>query len=165
MMSSPTTSNLFKVPEKFSFRNAAAALILLDDGRYLMQLRDDKPGIFYPDHWGLFGGAIESGEDAEGALRREIKEELGYDVRSLAYFTTMDFGFDSIGANKAVRVFFEIRMASVDVPDLVLTEGRSLEAIAAENLLTERRVVPYDAFAIWMHYCWTHRLWADDETT
>ncbi len=57
--------NLFQVPSGHSFRDAAAAIIFLDDGRYLMQHRDDKPGIFYPDHWGLFGGAIEPGEDPE----------------------------------------------------------------------------------------------------
>ena len=37
--------------------DAAVALIVLDDGRYLLQLRDQKPKIFYPGHWGLFGGA------------------------------------------------------------------------------------------------------------
>ena len=40
-------------------KDAVAALIVLDDGRYLMQQRDDIPGIFYPGYWGLFGGAIE----------------------------------------------------------------------------------------------------------
>ena len=42
--------------------DAAVALIVLDDLRYLMQLRDQKPGIFYPGHWGLFGGGIDPGE-------------------------------------------------------------------------------------------------------
>lgn len=41
--------------------HAAAAVIVFEDGSYLMQLRDQKPGIFYPGHWGLFGGAIDKG--------------------------------------------------------------------------------------------------------
>jgi 8-oxo-dGTP pyrophosphatase MutT (NUDIX family) len=45
--------------------NAAVALIILDDGRFLCQLRSQKPGIFYPDHWGLFGGAADPDESPE----------------------------------------------------------------------------------------------------
>ena len=37
--------------------HAVAALLQLADSRYVMQLRDAKPNIFYPDHWGFFGGA------------------------------------------------------------------------------------------------------------
>ena len=53
-----------------------AAALLVCDGRYLMQLRDDKPGILLPDHWALFGGTVDPGEDAAAAMRRELVEEL-----------------------------------------------------------------------------------------
>ncbi len=42
--------------------DAVAAIITVEDGRYLMQRRDDIPGIFYPGHWGCFGGAVAAGE-------------------------------------------------------------------------------------------------------
>src|SRR5262245_60295753 len=58
--------------------NAVAALLVLPDGRYVMQLRDLKPHIFYPGHWGLFGGAVDEGEDERQALSRELAEELGF---------------------------------------------------------------------------------------
>jgi 8-oxo-dGTP pyrophosphatase MutT (NUDIX family) len=47
---------------------AAAAIIVFEDGRYLLQLRDQKPGIFFPGHWGLFGGATDPGETPEQAV-------------------------------------------------------------------------------------------------
>jgi 8-oxo-dGTP pyrophosphatase MutT (NUDIX family) len=50
--------------------------ILLVDGRYVLQLRDDKPGISAPGVWALFGGRIEPGERPAAALTREIHEEL-----------------------------------------------------------------------------------------
>ena len=53
--------------------NAVVGLILLDGGRYLMQQRSQLPGIFYPGHWGLFGGGVEPGETAEAALERELR--------------------------------------------------------------------------------------------
>ena len=42
--------------------HAVAAPLQLADGRYLMQLRDGNPNIFYPEHWGCFGGAVDAGE-------------------------------------------------------------------------------------------------------
>ena len=42
--------------------HAVAALLQLSDGRYLMQLRNSNPDIFYPEHWGCFGGAVDAGE-------------------------------------------------------------------------------------------------------
>ena len=63
--------------------NAAVALIVDELGRYFVQLRDSKPTIFFPDHWGCFGGAVEPGETDERCLARELDEELGLDLRLL----------------------------------------------------------------------------------
>ena len=53
--------------------DAAVALIVVGhERRYLMQLRDQKSGIFYPGHWGLFGGATDPGESPEQTLEREL---------------------------------------------------------------------------------------------
>jgi 8-oxo-dGTP pyrophosphatase MutT (NUDIX family) len=149
--------NLFHVPPIDSFRDAAAAIIVLDDGRYLMQLRDDKPGIFFPDHWGLFGGASEPGENLATTLRRELLEELGYQIGPAAYFTRMEFGFESLGGNRTVRDYYEVRMPSSAVPGLRLGEGRALRSFSAAEILLEQRVVPYDSFAIWMHFAWVRQ--------
>jgi 8-oxo-dGTP pyrophosphatase MutT (NUDIX family) len=149
--------NIFHVPDTASFRDAAVAIIVLDDGRYLMQLRDDTPGIFYPDHWGLFGGALEPGENCEAALRRELKEELGYAPKSVTYFTTIEFAFECLGANRCARVFYEVRLALDELAGLRLAEGRSMEPLDIADILLNKRVVPYDSFAIWMHYARHHR--------
>ena len=60
-----------------------AIAILYRDGKFLLQLRDDIPGIAYPGCWALFGGHIEPGEIPEIALKRELQEEIGYDVLSV----------------------------------------------------------------------------------
>ena len=89
--------------------NAAVALIVDEEGRYLVQLRDAKPTIFFPDHWGCFGGALEPGENDERCLEREIDEELGLDLRQCAvrHFTTFTFGFGFAGGSVIHRAFFE----------------------------------------------------------
>ena len=54
------------------------ALVILEqqNGDIVLQLRDDKPTIAHPNHWALFGGKIEAGEQPKQAALREIVEEL-----------------------------------------------------------------------------------------
>jgi len=144
--------NLFHVPATANFRDAAVAVIVLDDGRYLMQLRDDKAGIFYPDSWGLFGGAVDAGETAEQALRRELREELNFSPKTLKYLTRMDFDFACVGGKSCYRMFYEVQIRASEVAHFRLNEGRLMEPLPLDDLLLNRRVVPYDAFALWLHY-------------
>ena len=132
-------------------KDAVAALIVLDNGCYLMQQRDDVQGIFYPGYWGLFGGAMERGESAEEALVREVREELAFEVRSPRYFTKVVFDFEFAGLGKLDRFFFEVDMALSTLPDLKLGEGRAFNVFSADQIMAEPRIVPYDAFALWQH--------------
>jgi 8-oxo-dGTP pyrophosphatase MutT (NUDIX family) len=131
--------------------NAVVALIVVDEDRYLMQLRNQKAGIFYPGHWGLFGGAVERGEDPESALRRELHEELGADFSNWAYFTEFTFDFSFQGLGPIWRRYYTLPLSSKRLPDLVLGEGESMKALSAREALLDVRSVPYDAFCIWLH--------------
>lgn len=53
------------------------AIISVGQG-YLCQLRDDRPDIEWPSHWALFGGHVDEGETDMEAIRRELREELGW---------------------------------------------------------------------------------------
>jgi 8-oxo-dGTP pyrophosphatase MutT (NUDIX family) len=129
--------------------DAVAALIVLEDGRYLMQLRDQKPGIFYPGHWGLFGGALDPGETVEQALIRELDEELGLRAKDACYVTDLNFACGRFG--RVIRYYFAVAISSADLRRLTVREGREMRAFFAAEILTLPRVVAYDSFAIWMH--------------
>jgi mutator protein MutT len=129
--------------------NAAVAIIVLDDGNYLLQLRDEIPGIYFPGHWGLFGGAMDKGETAEDALRRELREELSVDIHAMTYFTEFTFDFPAHG--RILRHFYEVLATPDMVGRMVLAEGADMRAFPASHIMTELRVTPYDSFAIWMH--------------
>lgn len=132
-------------------KNAVAALIVLDDGRYLMQQRDDIQGIFYPGYWGLFGGAMEPGETAVEALVREVHEELAFVVTGQTYFTKVVFDFEFAGIGMLDRFFYEVDMPVTALGDLQLGEGHAFDAFTPDQIMAEPRIVPYDAFALWQH--------------
>jgi 8-oxo-dGTP pyrophosphatase MutT (NUDIX family) len=129
--------------------DASVALIVLEDGRYLLQHRDQIPGIFYPGHWGLFGGAVEPGESPGAALRRELSEELGLTNFEAREVTDLTIGFGRLG--RIVRFFFEVRLSSSAAAELTLNEGREMRSFHAKDILTMPRVAPYDSMAIWLH--------------
>lgn len=58
--------------------HGAGIVVVRIDGAVLMQHRDNKSGIFYPDYWGYPGGSVEEGEDFKMAAVRELHEETGY---------------------------------------------------------------------------------------
>jgi 8-oxo-dGTP pyrophosphatase MutT (NUDIX family) len=133
--------------------DAVAAILVDPQGRYVLQRRDDKPGIFFPGHWGCFGGAVETGEPPLEAMRRELREELELhlDAKALKYFTRMDFDFAPLGGTSVFRIFYEVRISPAQIDALRLHEGQAVRHFDARELLLRERVTPYDAFAIWMH--------------
>lgn len=132
--------------------NAVAAILLLEDGRYVMQLRDPKPEIFYPDHWGCFGGAVDAGEVPEQTLRRELHEELEFSLSEAREFTRFDFDFTRLGQRSVYRIYYEVPVSAAAFSQFALHEGVQVRAFSAAEILSQPRVTPYDAFAIWMHY-------------
>ena len=87
--------------------DSVAAIIFTSDRRYLLQHREDRNDILYPNWWGLFGGAREGGEDAEAALRREIMKELQLAVGGCTSFLgcTYDLGFEG---RRTRKIFFTL---------------------------------------------------------
>jgi 8-oxo-dGTP diphosphatase len=104
-------------------------LFLNPRGEVLMLLRDDKPGIPYPNMWDLPGGHLEQGEGPQEGICREMQEELpGVDLGNFRPLQVVEFP-------ERIDHFFWTRL---DVPEeelnRVLREGQrvawmSLEAI------------------------------------
>jgi 8-oxo-dGTP pyrophosphatase MutT (NUDIX family) len=133
--------------------NAVAAVIVVE-GQYLLQLRDAKRGIFFPSHWGCFGGGVDPGETVEQTLARELEEELGLKMAgsTMRYFSRFDFGLDFAGLDPIWRIFYEITISAALMATLSLGEGSDMRLFPAAAILTQQiPITPYDAFALWMH--------------
>jgi len=97
---------------------AAKAVIINEVGELLFQLRDPRKGILHPGKWDLFGGRALPPESAEGALERELKEELGIEVSQ----PTLEF--KSIGDwDNTLNYVFLVRIRKNEVSDF-LGEGQ-----------------------------------------
>ncbi|MDR4493597.1 MAG: NUDIX domain-containing protein [Nitrospirales bacterium] len=132
--------------------DAVAAIITLDDGRYVLQHRDNLPHIWYPDHWGCFGGAVQEGEEPLDALRRELVEELEFQPSRLTYFSRFDFDLDPIGLRSYYRTYYMIEMSPGERSRLVLHEGDAIEAFEGHVVFEKLLVTPYDAFALFLYH-------------
>ena len=98
------------------------ALRRSEDGRILLQHRDDKPGLVGAGEWGFFGGHIETGEPITRGFLREMREELAWSPRHLELYTTRDL------AREGVRVTSHVYAAHLDVSleSLTLGEGQGM---------------------------------------
>jgi len=113
-----------------------AIAILYQDNKYLMQLRDNIPTIAAAGCWGLFGGHIEPGETPEIAVKREVMEEIGYDLPEFAEFGCYP-------DEKVIRHVFQAPLL-VDINQLVLNEGWDMGLLTPEDI---RRGGCYSAIA------------------
>jgi 8-oxo-dGTP diphosphatase len=103
-----------------------AIAILYQKNQFLMQLRDNIPGILYPGYWALFGGHIEPGETPDVAVKREILEEIGYELPPF-----VEFG--CYPDERVVRHVFHAPLL-VELNQLVLNEGWDMGLLTPEDI-------------------------------
>jgi 8-oxo-dGTP diphosphatase len=108
-------------------RPQCGLLIENREGKVLLQLRDNIPEIPWPDCWGTFGGEIEEGESPDEAIRREIREELMYELQEPEYFGNFPYdGYDIFMYRKIIP--------ELTVADVTVREGQRAEFFSLEDV-------------------------------
>jgi 8-oxo-dGTP diphosphatase len=69
------------------FTVTAAGIITNEDGEVLLLKHRFRTG----SGWGIPGGFLESGEDADEALRRELREEIGLELEAVRIYRARTF--------------------------------------------------------------------------
>lgn len=87
----------------------------------LLQLRDDKPTIKFPNTWCLPGGYLEPGERPHDCIRREIDEEMGVVLAADAVHPLV-----SRRRSYGIEHTFWTEI-DLDLDEVVLTEGQRLK--------------------------------------
>lgn len=116
--------------------------------KYLLQLRDNKKNIYFPNFWGLFGGRVGSNENFSEALKREIKEEINLiiTIKKKIFSTT----YDMIGLKKKRKMIYYECLKTKNT-QLILKEGKKFGLFKFKEL-KNLRIVPLDFVAINTHY-------------
>jgi 8-oxo-dGTP diphosphatase len=121
------------------------SVVILEDalGRILMFLRDDLPGVSFPNTWGLPGGSLRPKEAADVGLMREIREELR--VRSGDEFMLSDLcPLFTLERHDIERIEFAFRASlHYALEDLELLEGQELALFKRTDVENCSRMVPH----------------------
>lgn len=69
--------------------SCAGVIFLTDENNILLEdrRRINKHG----EEWSFFGGSVEKGETHEEAMKREIQEEMGFEIKDYKYFKKYTF--------------------------------------------------------------------------
>ena len=72
--------------------NVRAAGVMIHNGKVLVHKNMNS------NHYALIGGRVEIGENSADTVRREIKEELGKDIKITKYISTIENFFEIKGS-------------------------------------------------------------------
>ena len=134
-----------------AYLDSVSAVIWMPGPRYLLQHREDREGVTYPNWWSLFGGGCELGETAEATLRRELLEELDFQIGDCKPLIgcTFDLWFEGLSIRK---IFFTVEMTQAEADKLELREGQGMGWLSFPEIMGRADlVVPYDLGVIALH--------------
>ena len=116
--------NRFPVHLEGMAKETCSAVIDNGSGKILLQLRDDKSGIDYPGTWSTFGGHLDEGETPLESLKRELLEEIEYEVSDAEY----------LGVVSGYIHVFRIIDTALDASKLVVHEGQMAKFFGVDDL-------------------------------
>jgi 8-oxo-dGTP pyrophosphatase MutT (NUDIX family) len=134
-----------------SHREFATALLIDPAGRFLLQQRDDIPGILFPGWIGPFGGQREGDETFLQCVVRELHEETGAMLAPGRFEGLLSYdGADPELEGGTVRAECYL-VRGVGAASLVVTEGKLLVAAVEDIPALMARLTPWGRLAIAKH--------------
>jgi 8-oxo-dGTP diphosphatase len=112
-------------------KKIAAIIFENDNGEFFFALRDNKPGIPFPNHWDLIGGHVEEGETPDEALVREVKEELDIDLKEYTFFK--EYECLSGDAYENIKYIYSGKI-NIPIEEITLLEGERPQYFSREEI-------------------------------
>jgi mutator protein MutT len=124
------------------FTVTAGALIFNDAGEVLLLKHRFRPG----SGWGIPGGFLESGEQPEEAVRRELREEVGLEVTEVEIFTSRSFK-----KPRQVEILFRCRANTEVQPRTIEVERAGWFSVQSlpDGLPRDQRLLIERAATVW----------------
>jgi 8-oxo-dGTP diphosphatase len=116
------------------------AALLLNDNQLLMIQRDEKPGLRYAGLWDFPGGAREGQESPFGCLSREVREELGINLKEDA--VVWQKTYPAMHDSKLTAYFMTIKITQSDIDSVSFgDEGQGWKMIGISEFMNSKDVV------------------------
>ena len=128
----------------------ASAVIIYFKKRILLVLRSNNKKIFYPNHYGLFGGAKEKNETYLSAAKRELLEETNVNIlkQNIKYLLDINFSFPNSKLINRKIYTYQINDLNKFKKFFILGEGVSQKFFTYNQIKNLSNIVPYDKLAI-----------------
>lgn len=120
------------VNSRIAIREVVSAMLVTPDDRLLLQLRDDKASLPYPNTWTLFGGAVDAGEAPVNAVTRELAEELELSL-PLTLWHQFPCPIRSEPGQRVCMHYCYWGRLNVPLDSLVLHEGQRFDLFTVEE--------------------------------
>ncbi len=105
--------------------------LIIKNKKILLQLRDNKKNIIFPNTWGFFGGEVNVGESHYNAIKRELFEELNLKKFDKLKFINSHF-------NSKYRCIFYIYTLKLS-EKFLLKEGSDVDFFSENRILDGRK--------------------------
>lgn len=115
----------------------AGIILLNSNDEVLLILRDNKPGIPYPDMWDIPGGQVENGETPDETIRREMNEELG--LKNL-----IEIKLFNIFTSENITDYIYWKRIDLNPNEIDLTEGQRIEYFSIERIKQTKLAFDYN---------------------
>ena len=115
------------------YHRGVSAIPVNSEGKILLQLRDNRPDLNYPNCWTTLGGAVEAGETFDEAIRRELLEEIEIDL-PVKLWKIQNYAVELKGKQYSVESHVYVGRIDLPVSEIKLNEGQALGYFGLDDL-------------------------------
>ncbi len=111
-------------------KKAVKIFLINKKNEVLLELRDNKKGIYFPGYWGLIGGGVNEGETLLDAMKREIKEEINLKAENIKELGTVK----SSSRSKSIDVTLFRGNLNIPAEKIKLNEVQKVKFFRLEDI-------------------------------
>ena len=127
----------------------SVAGIIYFKNKYLFQIRDKKPKIWFPGYFGFFGGIIDKKESPLKAIKREILEELNQPILRSKLLLKINLRMKEFRKGRE-RYYFLLDLEKNFEEKFVINEVAGFKLFPKEKI-DLKQMIPWDLTAIYYH--------------
>lgn len=117
------------------YQQVSVGAWILNDKKEILFVKRAKTEDFMPGQWELPGGSSDFGEAPQDALKREIKEECGIDIKVLNPLTVKTYFMETLRKKvQRIEIIFYCKIVDKQQKITLSPEHSNFKFLSLENL-------------------------------